>query len=464
MPMINSSFFISFLLQSSTSSRFKIFHILQYMKTLFWVPLLIISLLSRVQGQELPGLKQEFLNSKVLPFVHYGFSLYDLDNKQYLLGLQDNQHFTPASNTKVFTLFSSLELLGDSIPGLQYRVSGDSLIFWGTGDPSFLHPKLDNRIVYDFLKNSNKKLFYASQNTSEPAYRNGWSVEDYQEYYQADIAPFPIYGNLVRFYSEKEAVHTIPASFEACLNNGSVTPGKTSIVRDHNTNVYTVHSSSTSKSYKTEKPFIWSDTLFVRLLQDTLHREVSLLNNYLKPNNLETVYSIPRNVVLRDMMLPSDNFLAEQLTMVVANTNYNAFVTDRLRKEMNDKYYSNFQDSIILRDGSGLSTYNKVTPKSMIELLLAIEELLPNDVRRYLFFPAGGVDGTLKTAYTLDQGEPFVFAKTGTLNAVHCQSGYLITRSGRRLAFSFLNNNYLISTSDVRNEMVRIMTFIRHNY
>jgi D-alanyl-D-alanine carboxypeptidase/D-alanyl-D-alanine-endopeptidase (penicillin-binding protein 4) len=49
-------------------------------------------------------------------------------------------------------------LIGDSIPGLAYVERGDSLIFWGTGDPSFLHPRLDSGKVYNFLKNSDKKI------------------------------------------------------------------------------------------------------------------------------------------------------------------------------------------------------------------------------------------------------------------------------------------------------------------
>ncbi len=217
-------------------------------------------------------------------------------------------------------------------------------------------------------------------------------------------------------------------------------------------------------NYTTSKPFIWSDSLFVKLLQDTLKRDVGVLKKYAKPDDVKVVFSVPRNVLLREMMLPSDNFLAEHLTMLISNTKYNGFYTDSLRKDMQREFYSKFQDSIVLRDGSGLSTYNKITPSSMIELLVALEELQPDDDKRFLFFPAGGIDGTIKSAYKLDLNEPFVWAKTGTINSVHCQSGYIITREGRRLAFSFLNNNYLVPTSDIRKEMVRIVTYIRQNY
>lgn len=415
-------------------------------------------------AQDYSTLQNQFDISSILPNVNFGFSLYDLDNETYVFGVKENQYFTPASNTKVYTLFSSLKHIGDSIPGIQYIVSGDSLIFWGTGDPTFLHPKLDSHKVYDFLKNTNKKLFYAHQESTEPPYRNGWSVEDYEEDFQPDIAPFPIYGNLVRFSVLENNVISSPKYFKKNIKSTRKESSKFTIRRDHYSNDFKISNSPIPENFKTSKPFIWSDSLFVSLLQDTLHKDITTLYDYDKPSKTNIVYSVPRNVLLREMMLPSDNFLAEHLTMLISSIRYNGFYTDSLRREIHREYYTDFQDSIILRDGSGLSTYNKITPRSMVELLLAIEDVVPNDDRRYLFFPTGGIDGTLKNAYTIDNGVPFIWAKTGTINSVYCQSGYIVTRAGRRYAFSFLNNNFTVPTSSIRGEIKRIMTFIRQNY
>ena len=71
---------------------------------------------------------------------HAGFVLFDPTAGKTILDINGNKFFTPASNTKVFTLLACSEILGDTVTGVRYRVSGDSLIFRGTGDPSLLNP------------------------------------------------------------------------------------------------------------------------------------------------------------------------------------------------------------------------------------------------------------------------------------------------------------------------------------
>lgn len=424
----------------------------------------VLFFLKTTKAQDYSVLEDQFKTSSVLSNIHYGFSLYDLDKKEKVYAVREHQHFTPASNTKIYTLLASLNHLGDSIVGLQYMIKGDSLIFWGTGDPTFLHPKLDNHKVFDFLKKANKKLFYVAKETSEPPFRNGWSIEDFQEYYQPDIAPFPIYGNIVRFSVKEGNVKVFPHYFSKYLRRNNRFDKDFQILRSQYSNDFEYQLRDFSKVYSTSKPFIWSDSLFVELLQDTLNKDVHLMPAFAKPSDVKVVYSVSRDILLREMMLPSDNFLAEQLTMLISSAKFNKFDTDSLRHYLQKEFYTNFQDSIVIRDGSGLSTYNKITPSNMVDLLLAINEKVSDDNQRNLFFPMGGIDGTLKNAYPLDLSVPFVWAKTGTINSVHCQSGYLETREGRRLVFSFLNNNYIVPTSEIRNEMVRIMTFIRQNY
>lgn len=429
-----------------------------------WVLITVFfSVLTFSYAQDYTKVHSLFDQSHVLANHYHGFSLYDMDEGRFVYGVNEGNHFTPASNTKVFSLFTSLKHIGDSIPGLAYAVRGDSLFFWGTGDPTFLHPKFDSGKVYDFLSSSPYKLFYVSATEQGGSYRPGWAVEDYQYYYQPDLATFPIYGNTVRFGTKEGRLSVTPDYFLQHIAVGNK-EGAYRVNRLIHENSFHVPSMSPPKGFReVDKPFIYSSDLFVKLLQDTLKRPVETID-YQMPDDINLVYSLPTIEILREMMLVSDNFFAEQLGYISSFLKYGEFDTNKLRKDMQEEYYVNFTDKISLQDDSGLSSYNKVTPRSMVELLLMVRDHLPIEEERFNLFPAGGVEGTLRNVYPLNNGKPFVWAKTGTIHAVHCHSGYIIAKSGRRYAFSFMNNNYFGNLSDVRSEMVRIVTFIHHNY
>ncbi len=409
---------------------------------------------------ELSGL---FQNSTVLNKHYVGFSLYDLSNKQFVYGQNEDKHFTPASNTKVFTLYTALKLIGDSIPGLAYVERGDSLIFWGTGDPTFLHAKFKDAKVFNFLKDSKKQLYYAATKSQEPFYRNGWSVEDYEYYYQPEVSVLPMYGNVILFKEQAGKLELTPRYFDRYLSYKQDTTSRFLIHRDYGSNVMDYNSVPLPKGYINEKPFHVTDSLLINLLQDTLKKSVALLHAPLV-SDAKIIYSVKTRDVIREMMLPSDNFLAEQLNMVASFVKNRAFHTKSLRQHMQDEFYRFFPDTIELRDGSGLSSYNKITPRSMVTLLNWIHSDIPNEADKFYLFPAGGLEGTLKNVYPTPGGKPYVWAKTGTINSVHCQSGYIVTKKGSRFAFSFLNNNFLGSASPVRKEMVKIVNYIYENY
>jgi len=425
--------------------------------------LLLFFLFSGQAGaaQELDAIRAEFERSALLNGHFYGFSLYDLDSNRFLVDSNGRKHFTPASNTKVFTLHAALKGLGDSIPGIHYVEKGDSLIFWGTGDPTFLHRKLDTRRVYDFLKNSSKKLYYAEEtDVEEPFYRDGWAMEDYDEPYQPELSTFPIYGNVAVFFREGgNRPDVSPAYFRERILRDEKTDGRFRIRRKFDENTY-IARGKVPYGYLEEKPFRYSAELFLELLRDTLGKPIEGIR-LPKPEAFGVVHSVRTRELLREMMVESDNFLAEQLHMLLALGRYGKFRTARLRKEMEEEYRTHLSDEIRLGDGSGLSVYNKVTPRAMVELLLMLRREIPDRDSLLYFFPAGGVDGTLKTAYPLARGKPFVWAKTGTIRSVYCQSGFIRTANGRNFAFSFLNNNFLGSAASVRREVARILTLLK---
>jgi D-alanyl-D-alanine carboxypeptidase/D-alanyl-D-alanine-endopeptidase (penicillin-binding protein 4) len=114
-----------------------------------------------------------------------GFALYDPAKEDMVYEHNSDKYFTPASNTKILTFYASMKILNDFVPGLQYVKQGDSLIFWGTGNPAFLHPYIaDDGVVFKFLKNAKEDLYFCPNNFQDKRIGSGWARDEYPDYYQ----------------------------------------------------------------------------------------------------------------------------------------------------------------------------------------------------------------------------------------------------------------------------------------
>jgi D-alanyl-D-alanine carboxypeptidase/D-alanyl-D-alanine-endopeptidase (penicillin-binding protein 4) len=406
-----------------------------------------------------------FKNSPVVNDHFTGFALYDLDKQQMIYELNDDKYYNPASNTKLFTFYTCLRMLGDSIPALRYITRGDSLIFWGTGDPSFLQTDLKATNGLNFLKGSNKQLYFSSGWYQNGFFGPGWPWNDYNDYYQAEITELPMEDNVAQLYAGSDGQLKIkPAYLSNYLSKDSTYhPRSFSVQRNFNDNTFKYPATQVPARFKQEIPWKTSPALTLAMLQDTLKKPVGEVHLRLPPN-AKTIYNANADTVYRHMLQPSDNFMAEQLLLVCSLVKFGVLNRDSVIRYAIKNYMADLPDKPEWADGSGLSRYNLFTPRSIIKLLCKIQQQVNNDDFLHSLMPAGGVVGTIKSAYKTDNGKAFVWAKTGSIANNHNQSGYLVTRKGRRLAFSFMNNNFTRPTAKIRNEMVRIMTYIHENF
>jgi D-alanyl-D-alanine carboxypeptidase/D-alanyl-D-alanine-endopeptidase (penicillin-binding protein 4) len=100
-----------------------------------------------------------------------------------------------------------------------------------------------------------------------------------------------------------------------------------------------------------------------------------------------------------------------------------------------------------LVDGSGLSRDNTASPRDTVQLLRR-QAKAAHDQDFFDSLPIAGVDGTIADRMRDDPAEGRCSAKTGTLPGVSTLSGYCESRSGHRLAFSYLMND--VDTSRAR--------------
>ena len=91
-------------------------------------------------------------------------------------------------------------------------------------------------------------------------------------------------------------------------------------------------------------------------------------------------------------------------------------------------------------DGSGMSSYNRVSPRATVQLLRWGGKQPWGAIWR-TSLPVGGIDGTLRRRFAGTALQGKLWAKTGTLNATNALSGYLKTASGRELTFAAFAND-----------------------
>ncbi len=91
-------------------------------------------------------------------------------------------------------------------------------------------------------------------------------------------------------------------------------------------------------------------------------------------------------------------------------------------------------------DGSGMSTYNRISPRGAVQFL-RWTTTQPWGAAFRATLPVAGVDGTLSQRFV---GTPLanrLFAKTGTLNGVNALAGFMTAASGRELTFALYAND-----------------------
>lgn len=416
-------------------------------------------------------INKSFTKSDVFDKGHLGFMLLDPDKDKVLVDINSDKYFIPASNTKLFTFYTSYTVLGDElVNGLNYLERGDSLIFWGTGDPSLLHPDLKNDVVIDFLNKSDKQLFMLDNFDQVDAFGPGWSWDWYNAYYATERSALPIYGNVVRFQQEdgESKFRVIPDKFISKVE-GKATENWSGyrFRREHLTNDFTfqIPTELNTKEFETDIPFVTSAELAAQFLSEESGKKVNLIksSNYLEmdPKKLQTA---PADSIYAQMMKISDNFLAEQLMLLVSDQLNNKQSTRDAIAYAKENLLKDLPDEPIWYDGSGLSSRNMFTPRSIIALLGKIRAEIPLEKIK-AYFPAGGESGTIRSWYPADEGqEPYIYAKTGTLSMTNALSGYLITKSGKILHFSCIFNNYAIPSSELKTELQKTLYLIHDKY
>lgn len=155
----------------------------------------------------------------------------------------------------------------------------------------------------------------------------------------------------------------------------------------------------------------------------------------------------PLTQIMDRMMKKSDNLHAEavfyQLAAAQAKRPYatasdGAKMIHKLIKEVGHQP-SHYR----MADGSGVSLYNYLSPRLMMDVLKYAYRHTEIFRPLYLSLPIAGIDGTLKNRMKKTAAYRRVRAKTGTLTGVISLAGYAETANKHTVAFVIINQNTL---------------------
>lgn len=381
-----------------------------------------------------------------------GFVLYNPKTKDELINYNGHTYFTPASNTKLLTFYTAFRTFKDSVPGLEFYETKDSLIIKGTANPSFNYGFNDTKIL-EFLKNTKLPIYLINAAIDEPVYGSGWAWDDYSFAFMPEKNLFPVSGNVVTYQNKNNVIQSNPAYFKSFIK-----------LVESNSKTREVHSNLfylLQKSDKIQKtPFVTSNQVVKNVLEEISGKSIQLV----PPNKNYTfikLYVESYSNLYKKLLIDSDNFIAEQLLLQVGKEVANTYNVQKAIDYSLANYLYKLPQKPRWVDGSGLSRYNLISPKDMVFVLEQLYNEIPFP-ELITYFPQGGISGTLQNQFK--STEPYIFAKTGTLSNNYNLSGFLKTKKGTILIFSYMNNHFLESTTQIKSDIEKTLQNIYLKY
>lgn len=147
--------------------------------------------------------------------------------------------------------------------------------------------------------------------------------------------------------------------------------------------------------------------------------------------------------ILQTVDKHSNNFMAEQVLKALGAEVHGVPGTTEKGLDVVRAYLASLgiePEGTVLMNGSGLSRSFEVRPELLTAVLLDMHDDREVGPEFRSALAIGGLDGTLRSRFRAEDQLGRVRGKTGSLNGVHCLTGYVNASDGEVYVFAFLVN------------------------
>lgn len=419
-----------------------------------------------------------------------GVSVRNADTGEALFSHFSDIRLRPASNMKLLTGSTAMDILG---PDYQFatevltdgEVKGKmihgNLYLKGKGDPTLMKKDLD-QFAKDLkakgIDKINGSLIADDSWYDDVRYSQDLNWSDEHNYVGSQVSALTLSpnedydaGTIIVEVNPGNKTGELPkvtltpetSTVEIVNNATTVAKGDTksiSIAREHGTNRIIIEGKMPLDGTRSQSwSAVWDPSMLaLDVFQQSLKAEgIQIVGNGgmktgVAPNSA-TVLASKKSMPLKDLFIPfmklSNNGHAETLVKEMGRAQKGEGSWDAGLVVMKEKLkqFGVNTDTVVLRDGSGMSHKNLVSAEELTNLLYTIqgkswfpafEASLPIAGN-----PERMIGGTLRNRMADGLTAGNVTAKTGSITGVSTLSGYVTAKDGTELIFSVMINNYI---------------------
>ncbi len=436
---------------------------------------------------------EKIVNSDEQKKVFWGISIKNLNTKKNLYQLNADKNFIPASNLKLFITAAALLKFGEDYRiATPVYITGNipnltTLTIVGKGDPNLTDKdlkKLADKLKLMGVKQINK-LIVEDGYLPPPILNHTWEWTDLPHYYAPPVNSLILNDNVVTLSLTPEKLgqsltlkwsddlvkkqfiinnKTFTSSMETNNNIELNIPWQKPILNLNGS----LFLNSDSETFLLSIPN--PNQYFLDSLEKVLkEKNITILHTKIIENNnntdnnknseeILTFFSPNMRELINKTNQDSDNLYAEVLLKTLAVTSKNNNGVDEIKRILTQLNLN--IDNLKIEDASGLSRHNLVTPSSITNLLILMDNTYYAESYRQSLSIAG-VNGTLKNRFKNSLITNNLQGKTGTLTGVSALSGYLkILSYPQEIVFSIIINNSGETSLKTRESIDKIILLL----